>query len=341
MTPDGILSRIGRTPLVRLRRVLPEARFRLFAKLEGFNPGGSIKDRPALAIIEEALAAGHVQPDTVVIESSSGNMGIGLAQICRYHGLSFICVVDRHTTRQNIRVLEAYGARVVRVMDPDPETGELLPARLEKVQALRREIPNSFWPNQYANEANALAHYRTTMREIHETVDGGVDYLFLATSTCGTLRGCGDYVRDHGLDIRIVAVDAKGSRIFCDDPADRSIPGLGAGIHPPLCDVSLVHRCVHVGDRDCVTGCRWLVNREAILAGGSSGGVIAAVARLRDELPEGATCVAILSDRGDRYLDTVYSDDWVRENYGDILSRWEEPAGAAPQPLPKPLERLA
>src|SRR4029077_15850241 len=148
-----------------LRRLMPEARFQLFAKLESLNPGGSIKDRPAVTILEDSIRSGVVGPRTVVIESSSGNLGIGLAQACRYHGLRFICVVDPKTAAQNLRLLQVYGAEVDMVTAPCPATGEFLQARIDRVQELLREIADSFWPNQYANPWNPQSHYRTTMAE--------------------------------------------------------------------------------------------------------------------------------------------------------------------------------
>jgi 2,3-diaminopropionate biosynthesis protein SbnA len=310
-TGRGVLGAIGGTPLIELERLFPDGGLRIFAKLEALNPGGSIKDRPAVAIVEEALRCGLIRPDTVVVESSSGNMGIGLAQACRYHGLRFVCVVDTKVAPHNLRVLEAYGAEIERVTEPDPATGEFLQARLARVQALLRQWPHSFWPNQYANENNPGSHYRTTMAEVAEQLDGDVQYLFAATSTCGTIRGCAEYVRDHGLPTRVVAVDAVGSLIFRDQKADRMIPGLGAGLRPPLCDLSLIDEIVHVSDMDCVVGCRQLLQREAILSGGSSGGVIAALGYVRDRIAPGSICVVVLCDRGERYLDTIYDDSWV------------------------------
>src|SRR6201981_2022069 len=182
---ESILSTIGHTPLVELTRVFPDCPFRLFAKLEGFNPGGSAKDRPAFHILQEAMRTGAVKPGTVVIESSSGNLGIGLAQACRYLGLRFICVVDPKTTTQNIRILKAYGAEIDLVSEPDPVTGEFLHARIKRVQALLRSIKDSVWTNQYANLANAEAHYRTTMEEIATELQGRIDCLFVATVTSG------------------------------------------------------------------------------------------------------------------------------------------------------------
>ena len=312
----GVLSTVGNTPLVHLNRLMPAAGFQLYAKLEAVNPGGSIKDRPALMILEDALRSGRIGPGTVVIESSSGNMGIGLAQTCRYHDLRFICVVDSRTSVQNLRVLRAYGAQIDMVTEPDPVSGELLQARLNRVQALLDEIPGSFWPNQYANQQNPASHYHTTMREVADELGGKVDVLFVATSTCGTIRGCAEFARDHGLSTRIVAVDVLGSLIFSDQRARRLIPGLGAGMRPPLCDLSLIDEVVLVSDLECIVGCRRLVGREAILAGGSSGAVAAAVEKIREGIPAGANCVMILPDRGERYLETIYNDEWVREHFG-------------------------
>src|SRR5712671_1888164 len=169
---ESILSTIGNTPLVRLTHVLPDCPFRLFAKLEGFNPGGSAKDRPALHILQEAMRSGAIKPSSVVIESSSGNLGIGLAQACRYLGLRFICVVDPKTTAQNVRILRAYGAEIDLVSKPDPVTGEFLHARINRVRTLLQTIEDSLWTNQYANLSNARAHYRTTMEEIAKELEG-------------------------------------------------------------------------------------------------------------------------------------------------------------------------
>lgn len=323
---DSILSAIGNTPLVKLDRVFDDLQFNLYAKLEAFNPGGSSKDRPAIKIIRRAIELGAIVPgETVVIESSSGNMGIGLAQACSYYGVRFICVVDRKTTMQNIRLLEAYSAEVELVSEPDPVTGEYLQARIDRVKSLLFSIPGSFWPNQYANLDNPHAHHQT-MREIATQLDGKVDYLFCATSTCGTIRGCTEYIREHRLNTKTYGVDAVGSVIFGGQKKiPRLIPGHGAAVRPPLFNTTIADDCIHVTDIDCVVHCHQLVRREAILAGGSSGAVIAAVGRVKNLIPEGANCVAILADRGERYLDTIYSNSWVTEHFGDIAYQWQEP----------------
>lgn len=313
----GILTTIGNTPLIKLERVFNDASFNLFAKLEMFNPGGSVKDRPALNMLKSAFKNGDIKPGYTIVESSSGNLGIGLAQACAVLGLHLICVVDPKTTSQNIKILKAYGAEVDIVTQPDPATGDFLPARIARVKYLLDSIPQSFWCQQYANMNNCRAHHQT-MHEIATALDGKLDYLFLSTGTCGTLRGCSEYINSHNLNTKIIAVDAKGSVIFGDKRAKRLIPGHGAARVPELFQPGLEDECVHVSDWECVIGCHHLLRSEAILAGGSSGAVIAAINKKRFEIPSGANCAAILCDRGERYLDTIYTESWVKEHFGDV-----------------------
>ena len=320
----GILSVIGNTPLIRLERFFKTEDFHLYAKLESLNPGGSMKDRPAISIIEHGIKTGAIAQDTVIVESSSGNMGIGLAQACSYFGLRFICVVDPKTTAQNIRLLKAYGAEVEIVSERDAETGEYLSTRIKRVRSLVELFENSFWPDQYSNIHNPRAHHQT-MQEIVMALCQAPDYLFCATSTCGTIRGCAEYIRQNNLSTRIIAVDAIGSVIFGGKKANRLVPGHGAAIRPALYQADLAAECVLLSDLDCVVGCRRLVRQESILAGGSSGAVLMAVDRKKQELPRGSLCVVILADRGERYLDTIYSDRWVTEHFGEVAHLWEEP----------------
>ena len=319
----GILGAIGGTPLVHLEKIFASSHFDCFAKLEGLNPGGSSKDRPSVAIIEGALQTGEIDSNTLIVESSSGNTGIGLAQVCAYHGLRFRCLVDPKVTQQNIDILTAYGAEVEMIKQPDPETGELLPAKLKRIEEILKTTRNSFWVDQYASPENSGAHYRSTVKEILRDLDGRMlDYLFIATATCGTVRGCLDYLVDHGYPTKVIAVDGLGSQIFSNVQHTRLIPGLGSGICPKLTPVEGIHKILHVSSTDCVVGCRRLAQTEAILAGGSSGGVINAVERMSDEIPQGSTVVALLPDRGERYLDTIFSDEWVRDKLGDIAHHW-------------------
>ena len=315
----GILAAIGATPLIKLQKLFRLAPFDCYAKLEGLNPGGSSKDRPSLAIIERALETGEINSDTLVVECSSGNFGVGLAQVCAYHGLRFRCLIDPKVTQQNVNILTAYGAELEMIEHPDPETGEILPAKLKRVREIQDTVANTFWANQYASPENSGAHYRTTIREILQDLDGVIpDYLFIATGTCGTIRGCTDYLIDQGYPTRVIAVDALGSQIFTNIRHERQVPGLGSGICPQLTPAHGLHSVMHLTDMDCVLGCRRLLQAEAILAGGSSGGVISAVDKMSSEIQAGATVVVLLPDRGERYLNTIYSDDWVRENVGDM-----------------------
>lgn len=307
------MDAVGSTPLIELKRYLPGGRFQLFAKLEALNPGGSAKDRPAKRMIEEAISKGEIASGTTVVESSSGNMGIGLAQACRYYGLRFVCVVDPHAQQQNLKIIEALGGQIERVAEP--VDGSYLAARWARVREIVDQSQGAFWPNQYANQQNPMAHRMSTVREIDESLNGKIDYLFVATSSTGTASGCRDYLRSKNRKTKVIAVDADGSVLFGGVASKRLIPGLGAGKIPPLARGQMFSDVVRVSDLDCVVGCRRMADREAILVGGSGGGVLQAVGRMAGRLV-GKTCVAILHDSGTRYLDTVFCDRWVEENLG-------------------------
>lgn len=313
----GVLSAIGRTPLVRLDRLFPEHPARFWGKLEMLNPGGSMKDRPALAMLLDALRAGRLRPGGVVIESSSGNMGIGLAQACRVLGLRFICVVDVKTSAANCRLLRLYGAELIVVERPHPVTGELLDARLARIDALLDAIPDALWTNQYANPHNPRAHADQTLVEIAAELGRPPDVMLCATSTCGTIGGAQQFVRRRQAGTRLVAVDARGSALFGHPPARRLVPGLGSSKRPVFIEPDSVE-VMHVDDRDCVRGCRRLLAREAILGGGSCGALVSAAERLGASFAPGQDVVLLLADRGERYLDTIYDDDWVLTRVGAL-----------------------
>ena len=315
---SSILDAVGNTPIVEFRKIFAGSRFKLFGKIEAMNPGGSIKDRSGLHMLREALVSGQISPGATIIESSSGNMAIGLAQACAYWGFKLVCVVDVRTTQQNIKILRAYGAEISLVSEPLPGTDSLLEARKQRVQALLAGVPDSYCPDQYANPDNFAAHYLGTMPEIVNALGSDVDYLFLATSTSGTLRGCAEYIRDHGLATKVIAVDAIGSVIFGDKPQPRLLPGHGAAERSKIHHDGLANDVVLISDYDCVTGCRNLVRQEAVLAGASSGGVMAAIYQYQSQIHPGAVCVAILADRGERYMDSVYSDEWVLRHFDQL-----------------------
>lgn len=312
----GVTAAIGNTPLVRLDRFLDRSDIELYVKLEYLNPGGSMKDRPAAQMLASALLCGEVGPETLVVESSSGNMGIGLAQACAQHGLRFRCVVDTRAQPQNIQILEAYGAEIDLVTEPDPLTGDFLTARLRRVDQIVRNNPTAYWPNQYANPNNPLSHELGTMSEIDDALNGRIDRVFVATSSTGTAGGCVDLLRQRKRATAVVAVDAFGSVIFGGSPRPRRIPGLGAGVVPPLAEGRKFAAVEYVNDLDCIVGCRRLARREGILAGGSAGGVLQAVRTHSLTMVPGSVVVAVLADSGTRYLDTVFSDHWVESELG-------------------------
>jgi 2,3-diaminopropionate biosynthesis protein SbnA len=313
----GVLGAVGQTPLVRLVR-LPVPRGRLYAKLEFLNPGGSAKDRPAAAMLLSALEQGTITKNTVVVESSSGNMGIALAQACAYFGLRFICVVDVKTPSMTLQVIRALGAEVVVVGKPDPSTGELLDARLQRVQELLRTVPMAWWPHQYQNEQNPHSHRNGTAPELNRALGASPDYVYCAASTCGTLGGLMSYFNSIGSSTKVCAVDVMGSAIFGQRRGERLIPGLGSSMAPTHVDPNQVSEVVHVNSAECVAGCRLLATREAILAGGSSGAVVMAALKRSQHWTDDTVAVLVLHDRGERYLDTLFDDDWVRSKLGSM-----------------------
>jgi len=312
LTASPVWRTTGDTPLARMWGLAPPPA-RVFGKLESFNPGGSIKDRVVKSMFAKAVAAGEITRDTVVVESSSGNTAIGLAQLCAVAGLRLVCVVDPRTSSTNLEILRAYGAEIDMIHAPDPDSGEYLQARLRRVAELLETVPDSFWPNQYDNPAVIAAHVEGTLPEISRALSAPPDYLYCAVSTCGTLLGCSKYLADNGWPTRLVAVDVMGSQIFARSPrTSRKFPGIGAPFAPPFADHADVWRVERVSDADCVAGCRAVASTSGILVGASSGAVVAAATRVIAADPRPATHVLILPDRGERYLDTVFGSRGIR-----------------------------
>jgi N-(2-amino-2-carboxyethyl)-L-glutamate synthase len=336
----GVLSTIGRTPLIRLQRLFGDAPLEFYAKLETHNPGGSMKDRPALRMVQEALASGQITPQSVLVESSSGNLAIGLAQVCAALQLRLIVVVDPKVTQANLKILRAYGAQIDMVNTPDAETGEYLAARRQRVAQWVANLPGAVNLNQYSNPDNPAAHQHGTVAEMLDALHNRVDWLVVAISTCGSLKGARLALRERGLTrTRILAVDAAGSVIF-GQRGVRLLPGHGAGVVPEHMSADLADASALVTDAQCVAGCRALVAREAVLAGASSGGIVSAVQRLLPSWPAGTRVAAILPDRGERYLDTVYDDAWCERHFGHVPglpSPLSLPETQRLQPLPMPV----
>ncbi|KAA9393230.1 pyridoxal-phosphate dependent enzyme [Kocuria coralli] len=311
---DDVSAAVGATPLVRLSRLFPRAE--VLAKIESMNPGGSTKDRPAGAMLDAALASGELRPGGTVVESSSGNLGLALARGCTVRGLDFVCVVDVRANKATVAAIKALGGRIEMVAEPDPETGDLLTARLLRVERLLEELPGAVNLYQYGNPANPAAHRDGTMREIAEAAGHRLDAVVAACSTTGTIGGCAAYIADHAMDTRVIAVDAVGSALFGGRPGPRGLPGMGAGMVTELSRNVTPDDVVRVTERQCVAGARWLARSEGILAGASTGGVVHALAGLLRERPELRRVAMLVHDGGTPYLDTVYDDDWVRATLG-------------------------
>ncbi|NKE73552.1 2,3-diaminopropionate biosynthesis protein SbnA [Candidatus Manganitrophus noduliformans] len=312
MVYESIVNCVGRTPLISLRRLFPRPGVEVIAKLEFFNPGGSMKDRPARFIIEQGLRDGTIGSGTHLVESSSGNLGIALAMISRVYGLTFTCVVDPKITSSNLRILQSLGARIEMVSEPDNQGG-YLQSRIRRVHELLEAIPGSLWINQYANPRNWQAHYYGTGTEILSDLDRPIDLLVAAVSTTGTIMGISRRLRQVFPRLRVVAVDAVGSVIFGASPGPRELPGIGASRVPELLRPDEIDEVVYVSDRESTQGCQSLAAHEGILAGGSSGSVIAAIGKLLPSLPPASRVLTLLPDRGERYLDLVYDNGWIRK----------------------------
>jgi len=310
MILHSILNGIGETPLVRLSRLFRNSPCEVLAKLEMLNPGGSVKDRPARYIIERGLAEGTIQPDSHIIESSSGNLAIALAMTCRIHGLRFTAVVDPKISPINLKIIRCYGGNIELVTEKDSQNG-YLETRIERVKHLLREQPDAVWINQYANERNWQSHYHGEGEEILKSLDRPVDYLVLGVSTSGTVHGISRRLREAWPDLKVVAVDAVGSVLFGTPPYPRELPGIGASRIPELLQRGEIDQAIHIDDYESALACRELVKHEGIFAGGSSGSVISAIQRLSRQTPHGARILTVLPDRGERYLDSVYDDEWL------------------------------
>ncbi|MGZ8802272.1 MAG: 2,3-diaminopropionate biosynthesis protein SbnA [Mycobacterium sp.] len=291
----------------------------LFLKCEGFNFAGSIKLKAATEMVEAAERSGTLKPDSVLVESSSGNLGVALSMIAASKGYRFLCVTDRRCNLTTRLMMEALGARVHIIEEPDPESG-LVGARINYVRAVCAGDDRYLWLNQYSNPSNWMAHYRRTAPAIAHQFPQ-LDVLFVGAGTTGTLMGCARYFRQWHRPVRIVAVDAVGSVTFGTAPGPRRIPGLGMSTCPPLLDQSYVDEVVHVEEADTIRACHRMA-RSGFLFGGSTGTVVSGAARwLARHDTRKLTAVAISPDLGERYLDTLYQTNWLVDAYGeDVLT---------------------
>ena len=294
---------IGRTPLLELTHI--EKKFglnaRILAKLEYFNPGGSVKDRVALAMIDDAEAKGTLKPDSVIIEPTSGNTGIGLASVAAARGYRIIIVMPETMSVERRQLMKAYGAELVLT-----EGAKGMKGAIAKAEELAKEIPGSFVPGQFVNPANPKAHFETTGPEIWADTDGQVDYFVAGVGTGGTVTGVGRYLKSQNAAVKVVAVEPKSSAVLSTGVAGaHKIQGIGAGFVPEVLDTAVYDEIIAVADEDAFRLGRELGRSEGVLVGISSGAALWAAIELAKR-PEnaGKTIVALLPDTGDRYLST-------------------------------------
>ncbi len=300
---------------VDLRSILD---YSLLLKCEGFNFAGSVKLKAATAMVEAAEREGLLRPGAFIVESSSGNLGVALSMIAASRGYRFLCVTDSRCNLATRLLMEALGAQVHIVTEPDP-VGGLLGARMNFIRELCADDDRYVWINQYTNANAWKAHYRATAPAIARQFPD-LDVLFVGAGTTGTLMGCARWFKQRRPSVRIVAVDAVGSVSFGAPAARRMIPGLGMNVRPPLLDPSCIDEVISVEEADTIRTCHRLA-RRGFLFGGSTGTVVSGAMSWLDvhEL-DGMTAVAIAPDLGERYLDTIYQSNWVADLYGtDVL----------------------
>ncbi|MFJ4434525.1 2,3-diaminopropionate biosynthesis protein SbnA [Streptomyces sp. NPDC088923] len=305
-----------------------QSSFDTYVKLEGLNPAGSIKVKPARELIDSAEAAGRIGPDTRLIESTSGNLGIALATICAARGYPLTLVTDPNANARTVKYIRALGADLV-VVDRRDGSGGFLRSRIEYILERLMEDPRLLWLNQYSNPANSAAHAKHTGPEILDEF-GAPDWLFVGTGTSGTLMGLLAHLRARQAPTAVVAVDTKGSITFGGPPGRRFIPGLGASRRPEIYRDDGSFDKVLIDEADTVRLCRAVARRYGLLLGGSSGTVLAAVERYAGRIASGSRVLAISPDMGDGYLDSIYDDHWVREHFGSAaLAALDRPVTAA------------
>ena len=296
---------IGRTPLLRLSRLEKELGIsaKIVAKIEYFNPAGSVKDRAALKMLDDAEATGKLKPGSVIIEPTSGNTGIGLSMIASLRGYRAIIVMPENMSLERRQLMAAYGAELVLT---DAAGG--MPAAIEKANELAKEIPNSFIPDQFGNPSNAAAHFETTGPEIYADTDGELDAFVAGVGTGGTITGIGRYLKAKNADIKVIAVEPSGSPVLSGGKAGaHKLQGIGGGFVPKVLDTDIYDEIVTVTDDDAYEMTRLVCKKEGIFVGISSGAALSAAAEL-GKRPEYAnkTIVVLLPDTGMRYISSLF-----------------------------------
>lgn len=295
---ENVLELICNTPLVKLNRVTNADMAVVYGKLEAYSPGGSVKDRICLSMIADAEKKGIINKDTVIIEPTSGNTGIGLALVCAVKGYRLILTMPETMSMERRQILKRFGAELV--LTPGAEG---MRGAIEKAQALARETQNSFIPQQFANPANPQIHRESTAEEIWEALDGEFDVLVAGVGTGGTITGCGEVFKKRNPNIKIIAVEPKASPVLSGgNPGKHRIQGIGAGFVPEILNRSVIDEIIQVDDQDAWVMALELAKKEGILGGVSSGAACWAALKVARELGPGKTVIAIFPDTGERYL---------------------------------------
>jgi cystathionine beta-synthase len=311
VTPS-ILAAIGWTPLVPLARVAHGVSARILVKLESLNPGGSIKDRVGVAMVDEAQQRGWLRPGGTIIEATAGNTGVGLALVAAVKGYRCIFVLPDKMSGEKIRLLKAYGAEIV--ITPTAVPPDSAESYNGVADRLAREIPGAWRPNQFTNLANPEIHYRTTGPEIWAQTEGRITAFVAGAGTGGTISGVGRYLKERDPDIKVIGADPEGSVLSGDSPKPWKVEGIGEDFVPKTLNGQVVDEWIRVSDAESFRTARDLARREGLLVGGSSGTAVAAALKYARRLKSVDIVVALCADTGRNYMSKFYDDDWLVEN---------------------------
>jgi cysteine synthase A len=321
---NKLAQQLGNTPMEPVYFEIGGIARKIHLKLEGANPTGSVKDRTGYSLIQALEAQDLLNERSVVIESTSGNLGVALSLFCKIKRCRLVAVIDPKTTQENLAKMQALGAQIEMVDQPDENGGYLL-SRLKRIQELCQSSTSYIWTNQYSNTANPLIHYLSTGPEIYRQMHGNVDALFVAVSTGGTLAGIGRFFREASPTTSIIGVDAHGSVIFGTPPAPRRLTGVGSSRPSSFITRDLYNLHMLVGDEEAFAFCRALWETTRIKVAGSSGAVLAACAKYLHAHPEVKNVVCVCADSGDNYANTIFNDAWIQKQGFDVSKERLEP----------------